>query len=313
MRGAATVGRRLSDLVLTLPWAPLVIAYAAGLLCAALFGVDWLSGPLRWSNESDPQAQAFLDQGETVLWVALVCIQTGLWALLLVPSIRVAKAVGGRHPKLTLLGIGLMALIAVKFVLVTSAAHGEYPLPGRVEKFAVLSVVGFVVCGSAVLALWWIYAALDDADSIRGLVRLRELMHQALGILGAVLTAGVLTTGALRNALIAWSENPANLDPVTDPFPLEDLLGYGVFFSALLALIYAPVHMRYQSKGRELMERHAPLPDVDQPGWSAALQRRNELQGLLLLGVTPTASFQAGVAILAPLASSLLAVLVPTS
>jgi hypothetical protein len=313
MRGAATAGRRLSDLVLTLPWAPLVIAYAAGLLCAALFGVDWLAGPLRWRDVSDPEAQAFLDQGETVLWVALVCIQTGLWAVLLIPSIRVAKAVGGRHPKLTFLGIAVMALIAVKFVAASSAAHGDYPLPGRVPKFAILTVVGFLVCCSAVLALWWIYAALAEDRSLTDLVRLRELMHQALGLLGAVLTAGVLTTGALRNALIAWSEHSANLHPVPDPFPLEDLLGYGVFFSTLLALIYAPVHLRYQYRARQLMERYASLPEVGGPTWSTALQRRSELQELLQLGATPTASFQASVAILAPLASSLLAVLVPTS
>jgi hypothetical protein len=147
---------------------------------------------------------------------------------------------------------------------------------------------------------------------IGGLLRLHELLHRALLVLGTVLAAGILATGALRNALITWDNRdmPGAVDD--DAFPLEHLLAYGIFFSALLALIYVPVYTYYLRAGQRVLQRYAKLPGAGDPNWSTAIEQRNQLRDLLHLDVTPTANFQAGVAILAPLTSSLLAVLLPS-
>jgi hypothetical protein len=272
-------------------------------------------------------------------------VQTGLWLLLLYPSYSLARELKTRGATSftgTWLGILLMIAIAGGFIAVAASVHGVDALPGYLPKFIVLAALGFTTCAWAVVGLWRIRGALgeplNDSDNapeddnatkdlfdqlarfdptadqnpIGGLLRLHELMHRALFVLGTVLAAGILATGALRNTLVAWDNRHA-ATPVDDAFPLEHLLAYGIFFSMLLALIYVPVYTYYQRVGRKVVQRYVKLPRATDPHWSTAIEQHTQLRDLLHLNVTPTANFQAGVAILAPLTSSLLAVLLPSA
>jgi hypothetical protein len=307
---------------------------------------EWATGP-PWSQNAfdSADASAFVGQGETVLWVVLLCVQTALWLLLLYPSYSLVCELGNagaRSFEGAWLGIVFMLMIAGGFIAVAASVHGVHALPGYLPKFIALTAVGFTTRACAVVGLWRIHGALgkrlndghdprkgdDDAkgllvslgrfdpaadqNPLGGLLRLRELMHRALFVLGTVLGAGILATGALRNALIAW-DNEHAATAVDDAFPLEHLLAYGVFFSMLLALIYVPVYTYYQRVGRQVLQLYARLPGVTDPNWSTAIEQHRQLRELLHLDVTATANFQAGVAILAPLTSSLIAVILPSA
>jgi hypothetical protein len=119
-----------------------------------------------------------------------------------------------------------------------------------------------------------------------------------------MIAAAILSSGALRNAVMSYRTehgNPAD-------FPIESVLGYGMLFSVLLALVYAPTYTRLLALGHRLVEDHA----VEGDDAVKALEERAKLESLLKLGVGPAESFTAGVAILAPLASSVLGSLLPS-
>jgi hypothetical protein len=63
--------------------------------------------------------------------------------------------------------------------------------------------------------------------------------------------------------------------------------------------------------GEHLIDQLAPVPSPSHPAWSAAYARRRELRSFLELDVTMVGSVRAGAAVLAPLASGLIAVLLP--
>ena len=77
--------------------------------------------------------------------------------------------------------------------------------------------------------------------------------------------------------------------------------------SALLALIYIPPFQRLRTVGARLRDAYAPPLWPPHPDWRKRAEERAALGELLRLQVTPTASLGAGLAILAPLASSMVA------
>ena len=87
---------------------------------------------------------------------------------------------------------------------------------------------------------------------------------------------------------------------------------YGAYLTLLLALFYAPVYLRLLEAGRANLDAACPLGDPSSAGWTDSYEKRKKLQEYLQLEVTASASFRAGVAIFAPLASALVALLLGT-
>ena len=118
-----------------------------------------------------------------------------------------------------------------------------------------------------------------------------------------ILGAAILATGSLRNSVVVWHHNDATA------FPREFVLMYGGFFTLLLALLYAPVYQTLLDTGRKLVDGACPAVEPRSSAWTDVYEKRKKLEELLQLEVTTSSSFRAGIAIMAPLASSVVGLL----
>src|SRR5262249_49753578 len=140
-------------------------------------------------------------------------------------------------------------------------------------------------------------------NPVAGFLRLRELVHRSLLLVGTLIAGAILGAGALRNAVNAFYH--------PNYFPIEYVLLYGAFFSLVLLAIYPPTYNQLQLSGRWLVEHYAKWCDPDDPRWDGSVAKRGQLVSLLQLELSLTGSLQAGVAILAPLGTALLGLLLP--
>ena len=203
------------------------------------------------------------------------------------------------------------------------------PLPGQQTKFIILNLLGAAVALLGVAEMALVKAALQAeparggaADFVRFL-ELRGVLQRILAVEGTILGAAILVTGALRNAVNAYPgqlrahpgflhHHPSQKDFLHASYPHEYLLLYGAYLTLLLALFYAPVYLRLLEAGRANLDAACPLGDPSSAGWTDSYEKRKKLQEYLQLEVTASASFRAGVAIFAPLASALVALLLGT-
>jgi hypothetical protein len=128
-------------------------------------------------------------------------------------------------------------------------------------------------------------------------LRLRQILTRSLGVQGAILGAAVLATGARQNAL----------ESVGIRVPFEHTVLYGLVLSALIGLLYVPCHQRLTELGSAIREELLPPPDPKAPNVLEVYDQRGALGRLLQLDVSATGSFRASLAILAPLASGVIA------
>jgi len=135
----------------------------------------------------------------------------------------------------------------------------------------------------------------------------RTKLLALLSAVGALIGVSVLTTGALRNALL--SVKPVGGKVIG--YPIEYVLINGLFYSALLAVIYIPAYFRLQDRSRDYIEMVFPVPDEGHYA-SDKYTDRDNLEKLLQIDASVGETLQTGLAIIAPLMATLLSVLLPT-
>jgi hypothetical protein len=288
----------------------ILFAVAGAVVGFAIFYVDWPFGA---------EASPFTATGQYRLWVLIICAQTALWGAASIPiwaSIRAYSAHWPGHKREIATAVGLLALLVLGFVIVSALRSGlrlDYPLPHHRWKVGLISVLGSIVALAGAVGVVLVHSALGSvptrgrsgADQIGDFLRIRADLHRLLTIEGAILGAAILSTGALRNAILAYGHD-ANR---TYSFPPEYVLLYGAYFSAVLALLYAPTYSRLLSVGGQLRDSFFPLQSPRMETWSDWYDKRKRLEELLKLEVTAGESFRTGVAILTPLASGLVGLL----
>lgn len=304
---------------------PVTILLGAAAAAAVLFPEAILSA-LGITDGYGADTTAFLRRPQTLLWIFLICGQGGLWAALALTAAGSARRVrDGRDPATAVAGTALLVLALVPLFVVTPHLRADYPLPHHALKLPILTVAGLLASLPAFVTIWRVRRLVDEAiardkpgrgsalrthdrparrSALAGFLRLREMLHGSLLILGAIIGAATLATAALRNALLA----NAHATHAKVAFPIEYVLAYGLFFSALLAVVYVPVYARLQALGNQLVADYGGAGDDS----IAALEARQKLRALLNLDVGASEGFAAGLAILAPLASSLLGTLLPS-
>jgi len=104
---------------------------------------------------------------------------------------------------------------------------------------------------------------------------------------------------------VAWKPHRA-LD-----VPVEHVVLFGLSLTVLVATMYLPPYFSLEEKGRELVIARSP-PARTRGAGADWIAQRDRLEKLLQLGLRPADSLRSSIAILAPLAGSLLSTLLPS-
>lgn len=259
----------------------------------------------------------FSGTGQFRLWLFLIATQTAIWGIgaATLLSRRVLDTLDGlwsegrRAVIATVLAAALPLYGFVLGVVLTSPVTD--PLPGHRWKLFVLQAIGTAIALVGVAEFALVKVGLQSqatggtsADVARYL-ELRSLLQRVLAVEGAILAAAVLAAGALRNAVIAFTDHESS-------YPREYIFIVGAYFTLVLALLYGPVYRKLLDVGNANLDAACPPVEPASPEWLATNEKRDALRRYLQLEVTASDSFRAGIAILAPLASALAALLLGT-
>ena len=244
------------------------------------------------------------------LWLALLVGQGALWGVLLPLLLRAHAGLRG--------GVNMRDLIAtLSPLIVLSAAidvvryHSQVlsPLPGHFVKVTLVTWLGTLVALVAVAgivrvgrAAWSLEVEGRGPQALDVYLDLRSHLRQFLLIAGAVVAGAVLAAGALQSAADGYRNQTG---------APETVLLYGLFLSTLLAAAYAPAFGALHKAGERLLEELERSPAPGDPDWPLGTPRRRDLRGYLELDAGFVASLRVGVAVLAPLTSGLVSLLLP--
>lgn len=313
-------------------WVPL-LAVAGSLVGWAVVNVG------RGTSET---VDEFSETPQFAIWLGAMSVQVALWAALSFVTTAAFRTLNrdfsrgrGRGP--TLMYVAFSAVAIPSFFLMTPIP--AVPLKHWPERLYLLTLLGFSVAFPPIRGMWSVQMILDGlradfaqqlgaagaptpepsttppttaavwtADHVRLIAVLRRLRAQLqffLAATGALVGAATLVAGALRNAVIAWSQEEA------DHLPVEHVVVFGLSLTIFLAAIYLPVYVTLEERGRAFVEGALPMPSdrIPNDDW---LSERQRLEAILQLGIRPVESFRSGVAILAPLAGSLISTFLPS-
>jgi hypothetical protein len=214
------------------------------------------------------------------------------------------------------------------------------PLVGTGLLIGILAIAGMWVAAVGLddLAL----RASARVSDIRRFVALRSELTEMLAVAGVLIGFATLTTGALRGAVLASNDAPvyrqkavvclaervkrnepganstqpavrARFDDLIDTYPgcrplaFDPLyvLAYGLVFSGVLGMAFAPCFLSMREAGTRLRDATYPLPDPSDPTFFDVVEKRRKLDDYLQTNLSASATFKAGVAILTPLVAGL--------
>jgi hypothetical protein len=162
------------------------------------------------------------------------------------------------------------------------------------------AIVGICLIRDAVRSM---LTALESANTetdkiklVRQSIHYRRLLQQYLTILGAIIGLATLATGTMRNVNIAAGRPESE-------YPLIIVFAYGLYYTMILALIYTPAHLSLADAGHRLRDRIFPLDSLE--SLKDDDEKRNKLDEILQLNLNTAQNLRGGIAILAPLLSSL--------
>jgi hypothetical protein len=296
--------------------------------CAGFFvGLLVMTGDYLLAGRSLTQKNwAFLASPYAMVWIFLVAGEFAFWATIIEPLWRLRSQLRidyhlGRTREI---GIKLAAAIVffalpgfflVRIVPDSDLAHHD-------AKMGLANLLAVIVALVAVTGIWYVRAALEATfagkgpggqpvrsieEGVRILLDLRRYLQRFITLLGAMVALSVLTRGALRQAFLATASDP-------NAFPAEYVLLQGAYFTGLLALVYIPTFMVLAAVGADLLESAYPIRenDMDWGNLSQWQANRNSLEELLQLRSGAIDHLRASVSILAPTATSIVAVLLGT-
>jgi hypothetical protein len=280
------------------PWrtAGVIVAVTAGALLAA--SIDF------WPWEGDDMRR----QPQFQLWLMLVGVQAAVWAVggvLAWASLHELRSFARGYRLRLAVILGAVTVLALAFRLGTIIFGPDSDIPDDALRFSALWIPAIAVGGVAVLAMLLVDATLRRLDAqvavpnvadVRAFLALRGHLDRLLVIVAAIVAGAILGATVLRNAVLKEGDLKA-----TD-YPAEYVLVYGVFYSALIAVAYVPVQRRLREVGRRF--RDATLGLESPTEWSAWLERRNALDRALALDVATPSALRSGLAILSPLIST---------
>ena len=268
----------------------------------------------------------FLASPKAMVWMILVAGQFAFWATIVEPLwewlSRLRRDYGlilTREIRLKLAAaiifFALPGFFLVRIVPDSNLAHHD-------PKMVIVNFTAMIVALVAVMGIWYVRAALEARfagkgvaerpvhsipEGIKVLLDLRGYLQWFITLLGAMVTLATLAKGALRQAFLATGGNPSE-------FPPEYVLLQGAYFTGLLALVYIPTFTVLAALGADLVEAAYPVtaPDLDWTNLSRWQANRKSLEEILQLRSGAVDNLRASVSILAPVATSVITVLLGT-
>ena len=328
--------------------------------------------------DSSPESEAFVSTPQFILWVLILCGQAAIW---LGAAVFVGVTLRTRWSDLrerNALGIGLGAALASAVVLTLLAvvllfgtrlgiyaelpagsvpSGSAWPLADHTAKVTPLVGIALLIGGMAIGGMWLTTVAFADLErhaagstsSVTRFIELRTELTSLLAVAGVLVGLATLSSGTLRQAVIAASDKDvyrekavsclereladpgkstaevrrsvqADFDDLLDtypnctqvPFDEQYILAYGLLFTGVLGLAFVPSYFFMRRAGAALRDRSYPLPEPGDAGFFDVVDNRNSFDTLLQTNLSATATFKAGVAILTPLAASLLSTSLPS-
>lgn len=306
---------------------PLALGMTGFILAYIVLGVgEKMAVPdyqkLGCENPAGAQDVAFNATSQYRLWALLICAQMTLWFAIFLPL--VASLFGRRAWRRVPTWDVLLKAAALGLFLVWVAKwSGSYKAPfaalgdihaGHASKMNFVNAVGFFVAVLAIVGVWATQEALKrlgacgettpDEGRVKEFLALRSNLESYLLAAGVIIGAATLATGALRQAATAVCASAAK------QFMVQDVLGYGLGFSLLLALLYAPAHAQLARTRAALRDALVPLPKQDGMSWFDWNGERKAVGELLHANAGLFASFAGAVSILTPLLGSLVSLLI---
>jgi hypothetical protein len=147
-------------------------------------------------------------------------------------------------------------------------------------------------------------AGRSRADWVATLLGLRRLTQRILIAVSLGISAAVLSTGALRNALLEARAVTA------ETFPSSWVLLYGALFTVVFVFVFVPSLLEWRGVASRLVDHAYPIPHDGRPtqAWHDGRQHMNRMLGL---DASPLRALGPLLGIASPVLISIAAIFVP--
>ncbi|MFE8603391.1 hypothetical protein [Archangium violaceum] len=139
--------------------------------------------------------------------------------------------------------------------------------------------------------------ALDQ--DVRWYQQQEALLKQSLALCAITIGSSILSVGAMRNLLNQSISTP------TEALPTAPVLGYGVYYTGLVASIYLPAHKSLKDVGNLLVEQLLQQSPGNPTTWKQRYEEQQAARAWLGLQGSAIQDLQQGLSVLTPLLASI--------
>jgi hypothetical protein len=276
--------KRPNTLLSGVLWSVAGLAVGLGVIFIDYFSSEWNS----------QLAQDFLRSPAGQFWLFLIVVQTVYWAAVAKPqytSLRaLAKYFKGDAVAIILWCVLFAMLIFAARIFAPSCglkidqATGVklgYGLPHSGIKLTVHTIIGAAVAlmagaGSLLVRVGFktlLPSTAAPSMKIKRFLSLRSCLLYFLTIAGLMLGLVTLAQTAKRSAVMYTVCDP--------PFDRERVLIFGLYYTGIVVLAFAPTFTAMFNAGRKLRDDILPMPSPEDDNWPTWYEKRQKLEQLL--------------------------------
>ncbi len=307
-------------------------------LAASLIGLAFTLYLFVWNYpHPDTIGRAFVAAPQYWVWVFLLAAETMFYTIILLPAWMQFAALfreqaSGKDASQRGALIAMLVLASIGFVLLLGSVNltiGDAKATGFVFQFPeghslrvqIFTLYAAITALPIMLGMLLIYSrvreireqvdagTMDEAglfEIARTLLGCRQLLQTFLLVMGIMVSLLPVATGALRSVLVALGQANDN------NYPLTVLESYGLFYTLLMIIFYAPAHLLLSDASVRVRDRLCPIDGLS--GLEECLKKRAALDDWLETKIGLLDNLRAGVVTLFPLIASLvLSVLGPNA
>ena len=273
---------------------------------------------IMWNYPATLESLKYFSTPSFPIWLMMMAVFCGLLPVFGIPLwlslIEFKEHIKKNWFSILVSSVFLYGLFVASIPFAVNVIQIVFPLYKHIDKMWVIFTLGYLAMLPAAIGLWSILPAAketyENADpdpekcypAVQAFNHYRSYLQAYLVIAGILISLVVLTTGAMRQALIEY--NPAN----EQQFSNNMVLAHGLYFTFLLGVLYVPTYTVVQLYGRLLRDKVYPVVTLDDYKEKEPL--RKQFDEILNLNITVGQNLRAGLFILAPLVTSLFSSLI---